>query len=241
MEFKDSDFEKLMFNVFIVDDKEPILRKFPVLRNYPEYKLKTHYKTEANKKGRKKKTEDEEGLVPIEIDFNKIFRYIVYMYDMNSPFRIMENIITRKVEAAKLAGFEIGGRMEFPEHIEKMLQGRIININKMIIRYVRMQKNTKFAKLVIFEEAYYNELEKLKNKEDEERTSIVIDSVNKLDAEIQNLSNDILGHDNNKFLMKELYEQIEYEELGLRPEEIAQKIRDGEEVLGYTPYKYEEE
>lgn len=215
MDYNDSSFSGLMFNVFRVPEKSDILKTFPSLNRYKEFSAE------------------------MSLDRNIVLRYIIYMYDQRTPLRAIDNIFKRKNEAAILAKFPEDKKNPFKKEYEDVILNKNQVVNRMIIRFVRIQKNPSFSQLVSYEEAFYNQLEKLRtdDREDQEKTKDLIGNTNQLRKNIDELTADLLSGDENRNLQEELYTQIEYEQLGLSPEDIALKAQNGEDPLcGYNPY-----
>jgi len=92
--------------------------------------------------------------LPGELSINKVFKYIVYAYDQKSPFVTqIDDLVLRKKEAIQEAGF-LANNNEFSEVVKKMLNCENEKVNKMIIRYCRLQGKD-FTNLVASQEAFY--------------------------------------------------------------------------------------
>lgn len=137
MEYKyePEDFEDLLFNVHNVPKKESILNHFPDLKKYPEFTA---------------------VLDTVETHKDKIIRYIVFMYDRNTPLLEIDDYNKRKIKAVQLAGCRSDNDGYFAPWTREMLGGKNREINAMIIRYCRIQQSREYALLVVGNEAYYN-------------------------------------------------------------------------------------
>jgi hypothetical protein len=197
MDFIAKDFDGLLLPDIYNLQQEDAFEKYPVLKKYSEF----------NKE--------------IE-DFNKVLKYISFMYDSHSPLLNIEYIPTRKSEALFLAGFDIEN-----EYTNTIIQCSDESIASMIIKYVRLQKNPVFAKLIIFTESFYKQGQKLLTDDvsNKEKTKDFINNMDELEQKITNATSILLNQDMNKRLSDTLYEVVE-EELNLRPELMSKMLRE---------------
>jgi len=189
-----------MFNFFIFPKNKDPLKHFTKLKVYQEFTAPVHNLSKL-----------------------KVLAYISYMYDKNTPLNAIQDILKRKVQAAELAGFKKEKGGVFSKIVENMMRCKNKAVNKMIIRYVRMQRNPKYSYLVTIEEAYYNELQKILEGDDAGSYKKARD----MQKDVETIGIELMNEDNNKLLADDLYEFIEMEKLELRPEDIAEKIRNG--------------
>ena len=145
MKFKESDFEDMAFRVDLMPSNKNPIRHFPELKLYPEFE-------------KKEELEDK--------DFNKIIKYIGFLYQKNTPLRAIDDFLKRKVEAAKLAKFPMKSKTEFVDQFQKIINGEYRDVNLMILRFCRIQRSTDFSELMVYEEIYYSELGNLKKETD---------------------------------------------------------------------------
>lgn len=136
MEFNAEDFKHLRYNPYGLKEGASILENFPELARHEEYAAK------------------------IELDQNKVLKYIIYAYDRRTPLLVEKNLIRRKMDACKLAGFKLEGK-KYPDNVEAMIKGENAVINKMICCFVRSQKNAHYALMVAGLENFYDNIGKL--------------------------------------------------------------------------------
>ena len=130
--FKPVDYKEILYPVHTLKKGMGIFDAFPKLLDYQEFGVP----------------------LPGELSINKVFKYIVYAYDEKSPFFIqIGDLITRKKEAVQEAGF-LAKDNEFSAVVKKMLNCENEKVNKMIIRYCRLQGKD-FTNLVASQEAFY--------------------------------------------------------------------------------------
>lgn len=198
MEFTPDDFKRMMFNVYAADENVSFLTQFPELRLYSEFEKKLK-----------------------NLDNNKIIKYIAYVYDKNSPYRVKYKDITqRKVRAIIDAGYGLEGKTFSPE-VEDVLQGRDPNVASMIVAFIKLHCNVGYSHVVLLETMYYQILKDVLLGQ-----SAKITDLEKTKVAYEVAINDILEHDQDKGLLKSLYKSINSDKLRLSPEDIAQDIRE---------------
>lgn len=205
--------------------REKVFDVYPHLKKYPELnpnKIKAKVK---------------------RMSFDKILRYVMIYYSDNVLRHTIPEIPRRKKEAALLAGFELSESMgKFGPDVEEMLLCRNHVINKMIVRFLRRSENKKFLQLCVFEEARAKQMQKLIDgigEKEKELTKVVIDNVKTLSDDIEQLERDLLNEDDDIDLLEMMYDEVDYNNLGISPEEIAEAEADGttEKILP-SPYRH---
>ncbi|MBU1067767.1 hypothetical protein KKE60_08270 [Patescibacteria group bacterium] len=206
MEFEKEDFDGLMFNVNELEASRSVLRTFPGLNIFKEFDKKK-----------------------CKLDFNKVLKYIIYVYDKNSPLRReYVNILKRKAKALKLAGFIKDDNDVWGKDIENMILCQDKHINSMIIRFLRLHRNAKYAYLIALEENYYKMLEKMIEGKMAPSDYQVF---SKMKDEIEDEAIEILNQDDLKALKEDLYRYVDYEKLNIMPEDYAEQIASGKFLL----------
>lgn len=171
---------------------------------------------------------------------NKIIRYINFMYSMELTC-IKQNFPgyrERKVECAILAGFEYDpNNGKFDKRVEEMLSCNNSVVNRMIICFLRKQYSDPYAAIVAMREVYYRGMEKVLNDKDAGPNEII--EWGKSEKSLREMELNFLSGDESKPLTAALVKKIEEESLGLRPEDVAFKIKAGKDPLdGYDFYRY---
>ena len=215
MTFKEDDFKDMAFRVDLMPPTKNPVKHFPELKLYPEFK-------------QNEELDDK--------NFNKIVKYIGFLYQKNTPLRVIDDFLKRKVEAAKLAKFPMKSRTEFQEFFHKIINGEYHDVNTMILRFCRIQRSTDFSELMVYEENFYAELGNLKKETDAHKRKIVMENVAKAKIRVDALRESLLMGDDNKKLIAQLLDEVENEQLKLTPEDIAKKIRSGEMPVEIFPY-----
>lgn len=209
-EFEEMDYNSLMLpGIMQLGDKENALEKYPSLKKYKEFSVK----------------------IP---NFNKVLKYISLAYDGNSPMQVINSIPTRKIECLLSAGFTKNDNGKFTEQCEGILKCSDPQIVAMIMRYIRMQKNPDFAQLVVYQEAYHNQLTKMLTDDiNIEKTKEIRANINGLREDISNLTASLLNQDTNRNLEVSLYDELEEEELIIRPENMSKALKENKDIKKY--------
>jgi len=199
LEFQESDFSRLMFPIMKMPDNIDPVKFFPKLQRWQEF-----YNTKW----------------PI-IKKNKVFRYIVLMYDKESPFLYrVNNILKRKVEVARYVKLVENPKM-VPEDVMDIFSGQDAKFNSMVIAYVRMFKDIKYALVVGLDNLFFSDLEKVQG-------GTSLKTLPDTQKSLEDAITDLLSQDNSPQLRDELYSYMQEERLStFKPEGIADMIAAG--------------
>lgn len=170
---------------------------------------------------------------------NKIIRFINFMYsrELTCIKEQHNSYRAQKVECALLAGFEydpVTGK--FTEEVERMLMCLNPVVNRMIIAFCRHNYYDDEVAVTVMREMFYRGMNELMNNKDAEPEEI--NKWKKLSESIEEMKVKILNGDENRILSAALVKKIEEESLGFRPEDVAYRIKRGEDPLdGYDFYR----
>ena len=221
MGFENYDFSRCEYRVDKLPDKADIFEAYPNLSIYKEFKAK---------------------LGP-GVAKDRIMRYIFCLYQKNTPLITIENSHKRKLEAANLCNFSKISEKQYHPTYKKIIDGTHSVFNKMVIRFIRIQKDHEFSQLVIYDELYYQSLLELKEATGTEGFSTqervnIMKNVDVLKDKITKIKEKILEKDTSKEIDEELLDELENEQLELSPEDIAKKIMNEEDALnGFKVYE----
>lgn len=176
-----------------------------------------------------------------QYDFDKLFRYIAYLYDLKSPvLRYNADIRKRKVEAAKLADFPMDDNM-FEKKYMDIMQGIGIDavvVNKAVIRYCRMQNEHLFVQLAAFDQKNLDNAQKLLETTDATEQKNILSNMKSLSTMITDIRTELFSDDNSKKLYNELMEEVSNYNLELTPEQMIINLEARKLVLEQgSPYK----
>lgn len=211
----ESQFTAKDFNGFkyqkIVSSKQDVLRSYPSLKRHSEFDPSLYKK--------------------MRLSHDKIFKYVLLVYTNNILFESVPSMIKRKREAALLAGFEPHAESDtFSSDIERIIKCEEVLVNKLILKVIRLNKDGKWQQYCAFEEARSKQIEKMVSgvdSNDKEQTNVLMKNIRDLSGYIEELQNDLLNQDEQPDIIELLYENIISDNLGLRPEDIAQARKDG--------------
>ena len=168
----------------------------------------------------------------------KVIRYIVLLYDKNSPlWGTIQDFNQRKITALQMAGFEVEKSNEFNVAVQQgIIMGKNPVVNTMIVRYVFLFNNPKFVLLVGLLQVYLNLFFKVQegnpHKDD---VKMFKDTA----ADIERLTAEVFGGKENAELENTLYEMMHMNKMLFRPEHVAERLSKGEEPTNVNPYDEE--
>lgn len=192
----------------IVSSKVEVLKSYPELKKYKEFDPKLYKK--------------------MRLSYDKIFRYVLLAYTNNILLESIPEMTKRKRESAILAGFGTGKGVEsFSGDVEEIIKCNIPLVNELIILVIRLNKDGEYQQLLAFEEARASQISNMINGDGRDATAVLMENIRKLSAYIENLRNNILNQDEQPDIIELLYENIITENLGIKPEDIAQARKDG--------------
>lgn len=193
-----SEYKALRFNVHELGPTHSVLNKFERLNIIPEF----HYKHP-------------------KVKTNELLKYIIYVYDKNSPFRVrIKEIDKRKVYAALEAGL-IKDIQDIPKHVTEILNNKIVQINQMIVEYVRQFHEHKFAYLIGLEHLYYSQMKVIMDGGGDSVKTKEFQTTEKL---LDQVVSDILAGERDAEIKKDLHEIVVFKKIELRPEDIAKML-----------------
>lgn len=215
-DFSTEEFGKMALAVHKVPVGKSLMSAFPQLFVFPEF----------------------QALLPQELKKDVIVRYIIYMYDYQSPLRTkIEDPRTRKINAMLLAGQNMEKTGDFSPEINEVLLNKNETVLRMVFRYVRWTRGDKYSLLVSIQEGKYLAQENLSQGGLGELAKIKT-----AQNEIDNLVSELLSQDNIGDVKGSFLDYIEYESLGLSPEEIGEANKKSEDYLAnIDPYNLKTE
>lgn len=165
---------------------------------------------------------------------DKIMQYIILMYDLANREIVVEYPLypNRKREVARIVGLSRAEKM--PKWVEDVLIGKNPKVNRMIVKYISLFNDPDLEMLAAYQEIYTNLNEAaFGGKYDKQ----LIDNIKKVNEDIKQLNDRIFRGKDETDLRMELYKAARDKALGIRPEEIAEKLAAGEDPLdGYGAY-----
>lgn len=162
-----------------------------------------------------------------------LFRYIVVMYDMQSPMRLeYPDFWERKKVSALKAGFKVNRKGYFNEDVEKILLGENDNVNQAITKYVMLHGVPEYSALVAYQAGLY--FETLKVQRGTISTNIT-KNIELLRVNIRMLTDLIYGGSETINAKRALYSGIEKDRFPL-PDDVVKRLKEGDNLDDYNPY-----
>ena len=175
------------------------------------------------------------------VDKQKLFAYIILMYDMGSDLRHkIEWLNPRKKQAAELANFPKADRGNtFEPGYENVIIGGNKKANSAISRYIRLFANPKYTLLIYYQTILASEFDNLNDRSAKSSDyNKILGNIKACDAGIENCTSALFGGDEEISSIKlALYEDAERENLGLRPEDVALDLSILDDIIANSnPY-----
>ena len=214
MEFRSSEFSRMRYDVHSVSNDQDILQEIPELAAISE-------------------------ICDIPEIYNGLFRtaivkYIAYMYDPGTPvYTMVPDVMKRRFYSAELADLPKQNSVRFTPSVEKILTGEDKLINDAIVSFVAKNNSALYTKLVVYLTALELQLKAILAGG---YKSDALEAVDLLEKGISDITRKILNEDSARFTLDALYDKVRSEKLQLRPEDIADKIREGEDPVDIKPY-----
>jgi len=165
----------------------------------------------------------------IPLNKDKLMQYIILMYDMDN-----EDVRTeypfypqRKREVCRIVHLTRGVKMG--EQLENMLIGLMPEVNAMIVKYLSLFNKPEVIMLSAYWEIF---IELSKRQFSGQFDKNQVDYIKKLKEDIDALTEGIFRGKDETELRAELYKSLKDQTLGIKPEEIAERISKGEDPLG---------
>lgn len=165
-----------------------------------------------------------------------VVEWVFMMYQVGSPLLNIQNLVARKVEAADLAGFDRDGG-DYGEGYKRIMAGEDEFWNRRIVDFCRVQNEPDFAEYVVYEEIFYRQLGLAKGNTDPQKIKGMLDNVQGVKKKMGELQKSLMFGDDTRGLIKAFLEEVSFEGVRLRREDIAHALKDGADPLGgYSPY-----
>jgi len=155
-----------------------------------------------------------------------ILRYIILVYDINSPlWEMVKTHEEKKIKAMVMAGFEHGDDGKFNYDVEEaLLYGRDDDVATMIVKYVYLFNSVDYSELVGMIE-YNSQI--LKDIMKAKTNNQTMKNLKDTSARIKELTSNIFGGKETREIEEKLYEELAMSKLSLRPEYIVRQMMDG--------------
>lgn len=201
MVINESIVSKCLFNPLSGNLKEEMSPKLPMIKEYKSGK----------------------GKIPI----NNILKYVILMYDVQSPaHREVKEYYQRKRECAKAAEFPVGKDGKWRDDVVSILIGEDEWFNALVVKYLALLALPEYTQLIVYLELLARRTRKIFDGEDDDKTHTII---NALTEKIKTLTNVIFGSgvtDEIQQARRALYEQAEEDRVRMKPEDIINLMNE---------------
>lgn len=214
MNFNTEDYNRMLIHPLTVLKSKDILKDYPILKHYAIF---------------------DSELSP-SLNRNKIFAYMALIWDTNSPLQIVTDIIRKKSEASIICGFEMANNGKMQSEYMGIIECRNEVVNAMCIQYGRLQRSEDWVEYCIYLDKFYNLCIQLQNETKPDQEKIIMQNIKVNKDARAKVYSDFTLNDFNKALKNQIIDEIELEQIALRPENIALKMLNGEEPVNIKPY-----
>lgn len=153
-----------------------------------------------------------------------IFKFIIMMYDMESPLReLYPNINHRRREAAFMAGFELNAKGEFSEKIVRMIAGEDDRIIPLITAYLLRVGLVDFVAVEASMSMYMDISKKMIAKT---ATKDEMEQHRKLLKDIKTYEEEVFRGKEAINIRRALYQGVETARKAPKPEDMAKRLRE---------------
>ena len=176
------------------------------------------------------------------LKLEKVISWIILTYDMRSELRMQfPDWKERKIQAAILAGWEANKYAVFQDSVMEMLNGQCEAVNDMIVRYCLLFTSPYYVSYIATWEMLVRETRASLSATDSKVISTMRANISDMTKQIENYSEKIFGGENTIGLQNALFKAVNRERLRLRPEAIAQDIKNKDLDLEDQYYSTEDE
>lgn len=205
MVLNESIVSKCLFNPLSGNLKEEMSPKLPMIKEY---------------RGGK-------GKIPI----NNILKYLILMYDVQSPMhKETKEYYQRKRECARASELPVKDDGKWRDDAVAILVGEDEWFNSLVVRYLSLLALPEYTQLIVYLELLARRTRKIFDGDDDDKTHVVISA---LTDTIKKLTNKIFGSgetDEIQQARRALYEQAEDDRVRMRPEDIINLMNETGEL-----------
>lgn len=202
-----SEFEAMPFNVQQYGPTTNLLEKFPRLKLIPEFSF-TPTKTGT-------------------IQNHHLIRYVILVYEKNSPLRLrIKDIDKRKMYALELSGIwkPKTPQSKPPKFVQDLLNNKIVQVNQMIVEYVRLFHEHKYAYMIGLEHLYYSQLKSIFISGSD---NVKYKELGETEKMLEQVVTELLGDERDRKIKHDIHEITIFKKLEMRPEDIARYLVEG--------------
>jgi hypothetical protein len=174
----------------------------------------------------------------LTIDHDSLSKYILLMYDPNSPLiEIIDDYWNRKYEALELSGFKQRSG-KFESKVENFVMGKNNEVNDIIIEWLIYVAKPKWTHLVFLCESLIRYTRQAEDGLNEDKIKPQdVESVNKIMDKMAIVVQEwLFKGDETKEFLERLYYKTHRDLLKIRPEYYAKRLASGDNLEVDNPY-----
>lgn len=162
------------------------------------------------------------------LKIEKVVTWVILMYDLKSEMRMQfPDWRQRKIECARLADWDYSVKTgRFQDSVMEMLNGENEAVNDMICRYCLLFPSPYYSAYVALWEMLVRETRASLDAKDSKTIETMRKNITEMTKQISVYSELIYGGETTVGLQNSLFKTINREKLRLRPEDIAEDIKD---------------
>lgn len=159
-------------------------------------------------------------------EMDKLIAYTIHVYDPHTDLlRIFPGDFNRrKVEAARLAGFEVSDNGKFQPYVEDCMVGANEQYNGAIVAFVTKFNVADLPAYVAYREVLFSEIKAAMQQTDSKSKKEALVNIQTARANLESLEKKLFTDVEVVDIRNALYVVAEKMKLSLRPESIAQQI-----------------
>jgi hypothetical protein len=214
MEYLRDDFSELRFNAYDLKKGDDIYKKFPSLNVYGDVSVKG-------------------------VDKALLFKFLNYMYDINSPLQGELDLRKRRLKAAAEAGFPRKGKRFADAYYDVATYSNKVRVQlgKAIVWFCKIHRSVEYGEMVIYERLKEEQNERLLTGAlDAKETLEVLKVQRELTDGIAKLRTSFFAGDDSKDIERELTSILEFENMEFSPEQIVFSEEVRESIISGNPY-----
>lgn len=167
------------------------------------------------------------GKIPI----NNILKYLILMYDLQSPLhREVKDYYGRKKASAMAAEFPMGQDGKWRDDAQSILIGTDKWFNGLLAQYLSLQATPEYMQLIIYLELLARKTRGILDGDIDDKTHVVVKSLTESISELTSRVFGTAGEDEVQAARQALYAKAEDDRIRMRPEDVVNLMNENGEL-----------